>query len=117
MTDTLTSLTAALAGRYRLERAIGRGGMATVYLARDTKHIRPVALKVLDPELGAVLGVERFLSEIRVTANLQHPNLLPLFDSGEADGLLYYVMPYVAGESLRHRLERERQLPIADALH
>ena len=90
--------------------------MATVYLARDVKHDRRVALKVLDPELGAVLGAERFLSEIRVTANLQHPNLLPLFDSGQADGLLYYVMPYVEGESLRARLDREKQLPVDEAV-
>ena len=110
------SLGDALVGRYTIERELGRGGMATVYLARDLKHDRLVALKVLDPELGAVLGVERFLSEIRVTANLQHPHLLPLFDSGSADGLLYYVMPYVEGESLRARLERERQLPVDEAL-
>src|SRR6185437_11822726 len=110
------SLNIALAGRYTIEREIGRGGMAVVYLARDIKHDRPVALKLLHPELGAVLGVERFLSEIRVTANLQHPHLLPLFDSGSADGLLYYVMPYVEGESLRARLERERQLPVDEAL-
>src|SRR5439155_11067227 len=97
----LAHLTSALAGRYAIEREIGAGGMATVYLARDVKHHRQVALKVLNPELGAVLGVERFLAEIRVTANLQHPNLLPLFDSGEADGLLFYVMPFVEGESLR----------------
>ncbi len=90
--------------------------MATVYLARDLRHDRQVALKVLDPELGAVLGADRFLAEIRVTANLQHPNLLPLFDSGEAAGLLYYVMPFIAGESLRARLERERQLPVGVAL-
>ena len=90
--------------------------MATVYLARDVKHDRRVALKVLNPELGAVLGVERFLSEIRVTANLQHPNLLPLFDSGEADGLLFYVMPFVEGESLRAKLAREKQLPIDEAI-
>src|SRR4051794_40112956 len=90
--------------------------MATVYLARDLKHDRRVALKVLDPELGAVLGVERFLSEIRVTANLQHPNLLPLFDSGDADGLLFYVMPYVDGESIRQKLEREKQLPVDEAV-
>jgi eukaryotic-like serine/threonine-protein kinase len=90
--------------------------MATVYLARDVKHDRHVALKVLDPELGAVLGAERFLSEIRVTAGLQHPNLLPLFDSGEAEGLLFYVMPYVESESLRHRLEREKQLPVDEAV-
>src|SRR5665213_3544222 len=111
-----TQFTAALSGHYEIEREIGRGGMATVYLARDVKHDRLVALKVLDPELGAVLGVERFLSEIRVTANLQHPHLLPLFDSGEAAGMLYYVMPYVDGESLRARLDREKQLPVAEAL-
>jgi len=116
MTDTLASLTAALTDRYRIQREIGQGGMATVFLARDTKHDRPVALKVLRPELGAVLGVERFLSEIRVTANLQHPNLLPLFDSGEANGLLFYVMPFVDGESLRAKLTREKQLPIDEAV-
>ena len=114
--DATSQLNAALAGRYEIEREIGRGGMATVYLARDVKHERLVALKVLNPELGAVLGPERFLSEIRVTANLQHPHLLPLFDSGEVDGLLYYVMPYVDGESLRARLDREKQLPIDEAL-
>src|SRR5688572_24029621 len=91
--------------------------MATVYLAKDQRHDRNVALKVLNPELGAVLGVERFLSEIRVTANLQHPNLLPLFDSGTAEGLLFYVMPYVNGESLRGKLQREKQLPIDEAVH
>src|SRR5450759_71845 len=91
--------------------------MATVYLARDLRHDRRVALKVLLPELGALLGVERFQAEIKVTANLQHPNLLPLFDSGEANGLLFYVMPYVEGESLRARLEREKQLPVESALH
>jgi Tol biopolymer transport system component len=109
-------LETALAGRYTVEREVGRGGMATVYLARDVRHNRPVALKVLNPELGAVLGVERFLAEIEVTANLQHPNLLPLFDSGAADGLLYYVMPFVEGESLRARLEREKQLPVDEAV-
>jgi len=109
-------LGAALSGRYEIEREIGAGGMATVYLARDVKHHRKVALKVLKPELGAVLGVERFLAEIEVTANLQHPNLLPLFDSGEANGLLFYVMPFVEGESLRARLDREKQLPIAEAI-
>src|SRR5215510_12701824 len=90
--------------------------MATVYLARDLKHDRKVALKLLNPELGAVLGVERFLSEIRVTANLQHPNLLPLFDSGEASGLLFYVMPFVEGQSLRAKLNNEKQLPVDEAL-
>ena len=109
-------LKTALSDRYVIEREIGAGGMATVYLARDLRHDRPVALKVLRPELGAVLGVERFLSEIRVTANLQHPNLLPLFDSGNADGQLFYVMPYVEGESLRARLDRERQLPVEEAI-
>ncbi|MDB4875328.1 MAG: hypothetical protein JWM41_1774 [Gemmatimonadetes bacterium] len=117
MTELIKAkLESALAGRYAIDREIGRGGMATVYLARDLKHDRRVALKVLDPELGAALGAERFLSEIRVTANLQHPNLLPLFDSGEADGLLFYVMPYVEGESLRHWLNREKQLPIDETV-
>lgn len=115
--DALAQLNAAVAGRYLVEREIGAGGMATVYLARDTRHDRRVALKVLNAELGAVLGVERFLSEIRVTANLQHPNLLPLFDSGEAGGLLFYVMPFVEGETLRARLHREKQLSIDEALH
>jgi len=109
-------LQAELADRYTLEREVGEGGMATVFLAHDRKHGRSVALKVLKPELGAVLGAERFLAEIRVTANLQHPHLLPLFDSGEAAGLLYYVMPFVDGESLRARLARERQLPIGEAV-
>jgi len=109
-------LGSALDGRYNIDREIGRGGMATVFLARDVRHNRNVALKVLSPELGAVLGVERFLAEIQVTANLQHPNLLPLFDSGEANGLLFYVMPYVEGESLRARLLREKQLPVDEAV-
>ncbi len=113
---TTDQLNTALAGRYAIQRLVGEGGMATVYLARDLKHDRQVALKVLKPELGAVLGVERFLAEIKVTANLQHPNLLPLFDSGEAGGLLFYVMPYVEGESLRAKLEREKQLPIDEAV-
>jgi serine/threonine-protein kinase len=114
--STLSQLGAALADRYAIDREIGAGGMATVYLARDLRHERPVAVKVLNPELAAVLGVERFLAEIRVTANLQHPNILPLFDSGEVLGLLYYVMPYVDGETLRARLERERQLPVDEAV-
>lgn len=114
--DPRQSLQAALADRYEIQREIGAGGMATVFLARDLRHERQVALKVLKPELGAVLGVERFLAEIRVTANLQHPHLLPLFDSGEAAGLLFYVMPFVAGESLRQRLEREQQLGIGEAV-
>ena len=108
--DALRQLNSSLANRYAIERGIGAGGMANVYLARDVRHDRRVALKVLEPELGAVLGVDRFLAEIKVTANLQHPNLLPLFDSGEADGLLFYVMPFVDGESLRHRLDGKRQL-------
>ena len=114
--DALAQLRSTLADRYAIEREIGRGGMATVYAARDLRHQRLVALKVLDPELGAVLGAERFLSEIRVTANLQHPNLLALFDSGTAGGLLFYVMPLVDGESLRTRLDRERQLPLDEAI-
>src|SRR5687767_14070820 len=114
--DRLSQLTTALADRYRIERELGAGGMATVYLAHDLRHDRPVAIKVLHPELAAALGGERFLSEIKTTARLQHPHILPLLDSGEADGLLYYVMPYVRGETLRARLERENQLPIADAL-
>ena len=109
-------LTAALADRYRIERELGQGGMATVYLAEDLKHGRRVALKVLHPELAAVLGGERFLAEIKTTAHLQHPNILQLFDSGSADGLLYYVMPFVEGESLRLRLSREKQLPIDTAV-
>ncbi|HEU5050945.1 MAG TPA: protein kinase [Gemmatimonadales bacterium] len=109
-------LSAALADRYRIERELGQGGMATVYLADDLRHVRKVAVKVLRPELAAVIGAERFLAEIRTTANLQHPHILPLFDSGEADGFLYYVMPFVEGESLRDRLSREKQLPIADAV-
>lgn len=117
MMDALAQLNASLTGRYAIDREIGRGGMATVYLARDVRHARNVAVKVLNPELGAVLGVERFLSEIQVTANLQHPNLLPLFDSGQADGLLFYVMPFIEGESLRRRLMREKQLPIDEAIH
>jgi eukaryotic-like serine/threonine-protein kinase len=114
--DALMQLRESLAERYEIKREIGAGGMATVYLAQDLRHDRPVALKLLNPELGAVLGVERFLSEIRVTANLQHPNLLPLFDSGSADGLLFYVMPFVEGESLRRRLDREKQLPVDEAV-
>jgi formylglycine-generating enzyme required for sulfatase activity/tRNA A-37 threonylcarbamoyl transferase component Bud32 len=116
MPEPMDRLNAALDGRYHLERRLGEGGMATVYLADDLKHERRVALKVLKPELAAVVGAERFLREIKTTANLQHPHILPLFDSGEADGFLFYVMPYVQGESLRDRLEREGRLPIADAL-
>jgi serine/threonine protein kinase/Tol biopolymer transport system component len=114
--DVIPTLNSALTGRYEVEREIGAGGMATVFLARDVRHNRRVALKVLKPELGAVLGVERFQAEIEVTANLQHPNLLPLFDSGEAGGQLFYVMPFVEGESLRVRLDREKQLPVEEAI-
>ena len=105
-----SSLTTALADRYRIEGEIGSGGMATVYLAQDLKHDRKVAVKVLKPELAAVLGAERFLTEIKTTANLQHPHILPLFDSGEADGFLFYVMPFIDGETLREKLDREKQL-------
>src|ERR1700682_2408559 len=116
MNETPSRLTAALSDRYRIERELGQGGMATVYLAQDLKHDRRVAVKVLRPELAAVIGAERFLSEIKTTANLQHPHILPLFDSGVADSFLFYVMPFVEGESLRDRLTREQQLPIADAV-
>jgi serine/threonine-protein kinase len=116
MADVLERLKAALADRYRIERELGSGGMATVYLAEDLKHHRQVAVKVLRPELAAALGAERFLREIEITANLNHPHILPLLDSGEADTFLYYVMPYVEGESLRDRLVREKQLPIDDSL-
>jgi serine/threonine-protein kinase len=116
MPDPVARLNAALEGRYRIERELGEGGMATVYLADDLKHERKVALKVLKPELAAVVGADRFLGEIKTTANLQHPHILALFDSGEADGFLFYVMPYVEGESLRERLDREKQLPIGDAV-
>ena len=106
MTDVAERLRAALSDRYQIERELGQGGMATVYLAHDVRHERKVALKVLRPELAAILGGERFLKEIRTTANLQHPHILPLHDSGEADGVVYYVMPYVEGESLRDRMVR-----------
>ena len=109
-------VSAALADRYRIERELGAGGMATVYLAHDLRHERDVAIKVLHPDLGAALGGERFLSEIRTTARLQHPHILPLLDSGEAEGLLYYVMPVVSGETLRALLDRAHQLPLADAV-
>ncbi len=109
-------LTAALSDRYRIDRELGAGGMATVYLAHDIKHDRDVAIKVLHPNLGAALGGDRFLTEICTTARLQHLHILPLLESGDADGLLFYVMPLVTGETLRARLEREKQLPIADAV-
>ncbi len=115
MTDT-ARLTAALADRYRIERELGQGGMATVYLAHDVKHDRKVAIKVLKPELAAVLGADRFVQEIKTTAQLQHPHILPLFDSGTADGFLYYVMPYIQGETLRAKLDREKQLGIDESV-
>src|SRR5262252_9062158 len=114
MTALPPALATALAERYRIERELGAGGMATVFLAEDLKHRRRVALKVLRPELAAVLGAERFLKEIQLTANLQHPHILALYDSGAADGFLYYVMPYIEGESLRQRLMREGMLPIPE---
>ena len=116
MSDPVIRLNAALEGRYAIERELGEGGMATVYLAKDLKHNRDVALKVMKPELAAVVGAERFLAEIETTANLQHPHILPLFDSGEADSFLFYVMPYVKGETLRDRIDREKQLPVDEAV-
>jgi len=115
-TSTPTQTTALLAGRFRIERELGRGGMSTVYLAHDLKHERDVALKMVHPELAELLGGKRFVAEIRVTATLRHPNILPLFDSGEADGCIYFVMPFVDGGTLRDRLARERTLPRAEAL-
>jgi serine/threonine-protein kinase len=116
MADIPTRLSTAIADRYRIERELGQGGMATVYLAEDLKHDRKVALKVLRPELAAVLGAERFVVEIKTTAALQHPHILPLFDSGSADGFLYYVMPYIEGETLRNRLNRDKQMGIEESL-
>jgi Tol biopolymer transport system component/tRNA A-37 threonylcarbamoyl transferase component Bud32 len=116
MTEPVSRLRGALAERYRIERELGQGGMATVYLAQDLKHDRRVAIKVLRPELAAVIGAERFLREIKTIATLQHPHILGLIDSGEVNGTAYYVMPFVEGESLRDRLRREKQLPIADAV-
>ncbi|MEO5618415.1 MAG: protein kinase, partial [Candidatus Eisenbacteria bacterium] len=114
--DVTDQLNTSLADRYRIQRELGRGGMATVFLAEDLRHHRPVAIKVLHPELAHALGPERFLREIEVASRLTHPHILPVHDSGSANGLLFYVMPYVEGESLRQRLEREKQLPLADAL-
>ncbi len=116
MNDPLARLKDALSDRYTIERELGSGGMATVYLAHDLKHDRKVAVKVLRPELSAILGGERFLNEIKVTANLQHPNILPLFESGEADTFLYYVMPYIEGETLRDKLNREKQLAVEETV-
>jgi serine/threonine protein kinase/tetratricopeptide (TPR) repeat protein len=114
--DSLTRLRTALAGRYTVERELGRGGMAAVYLAEDLKHRRQVAIKVLRPELAVMLGPERFVREVEIAARLNHPHIVPLYDSGQADGLLFYVMPFIKGESLRKRLERESQLPVDEAL-
>src|SRR2546426_5731543 len=116
LADLLARLQSAVADRYAVERELGRGGMATVYLALDLKHHRKVAIKVLKPDLAAALGPDRFLREIEIAAGLSHPHILPLHDSGEGGGLLYYVMPFVEGESLRDRLDREPQLPLDDAL-
>jgi serine/threonine-protein kinase len=117
MSDMIASLNATLAGRYEVERELGQGGMATVYLAKDVKHGRRVALKLLKPELAAVVGAERFLAEIQTTASLQNPHILPLFDSGQAGTYLYYVMPFVEGETLRDRIDREKQLPVDEAVY
>ena len=116
MTDPITRLNAALEGRYRVEREIGEGGMATVYLAHDERHNRNVALKVLKAELAAVVGAERFLAEIETTAKLTHPHILPLHDSGDADGFLFFVTPYIEGDTLRDKIDREKQLGIEEAL-
>ena len=114
--DPVPRLNEALEGRYRIEREVGEGGMATVYLAEDLRHKRRVAVKVLRPELASALGSDRFLREIEITARLAHPHILPLLDSGAADGVLFYVMPFVDGETLRERLERERELPVDESL-
>ena len=116
MSDLTGRLSAVLADRYLIERELGQGGMATVFLAADLKHERKVAIKVLKPDLAAVLGADRFVQEIATTAQLQHPNILPLFDSGSADGFLYYVMPYLEGETLRERRNRETQLGVEEAV-
>src|SRR5258707_1486620 len=117
MSNAPTALVTALADRYRVERELGAGGMATVYLAEDLKHGRKVALKVLKPKLAAVLGDERFVQEIKTTASLQHPHILPLFDSGTASGFLFYVMPYIEGETIREKLNRETQFGVDEAVH
>ena len=115
MPSQIDRLKAALAERYAVEREVGSGGMATVYLAEDLRHHRKVAVKVLREDLAQALGAERFLREIEIAAQLQHPHILPLYDSGSADGVLWYVMPFVEGESLRERLDREHELPVHDA--
>src|SRR2546423_5935323 len=114
MEKLLDSLRAALADRYQLDREVGHGGMAVVFLAQDLKHRRQVAIKVLRPELAQALGAERFLREIEIAARLNHPHVLPLHDSGQSGGLLYYVMPFIEGESLRDRLNREGQLSVEE---
>ena len=116
MTSVSERLGVALADRYRIERELGAGGMATVYLAHDERHDRKVAIKVLKPELAAVLGAERFVVEIKTTASLQHPHILPLFDSGTADGFLFYVMPYIHGETIREKLNRETQFGVDETV-
>src|SRR5512133_741132 len=116
MSELPLSLVSALSDRYRINRQVGAGGMATVYLAHDLKHDRDVAIKILKPDLAAAVGAERFVSEIRTIAHLRHPHILPLFDSGSADGFLFYGMPFIEGESLRARLGRERALPIGDVV-
>ncbi len=116
MSDRMEEIKAALKGRYDIERELGRGGMATVYLANDPKHQRQVAVKVLLPDLATALGPDRFLREIRIAANLNHPHILALFDSGEAEGFLYYVMPYIEGKTLRDRIDKEGELPIREAV-
>ena len=116
LSEITERLKTAIAERYVIERELGEGGMATVYLAHDVKHERQVALKVLRPELAAVLGADRFVQEIETTASLQHPHILPLFDSGSANGFLYYVMPYIEGETLRDKLDRDTQLGIDEAV-
>ncbi|HSG46359.1 MAG TPA: protein kinase, partial [Longimicrobiales bacterium] len=116
MTPLQDRLTEQLAGRYALERELGHGGMAVVFLAVDLRHDRRVALKVLRPEVSAEIGAERFLREVRMAAGLTHPNVLSVYDSGEVDGLLFYVMPNMEGRSLRERLDSERQLPLDEAI-
>ena len=116
MPELFDALAAHLTGRYTLERQIGEGGMATVFLAQDVKHHRPVAIKVLKPDLAATIGTERFLREIELAAGLQHPHIVPVYDSGAAGSHLYYVMPFIEGESLRDRLERDQRIPLAEAL-
>src|SRR5688572_19408974 len=116
MTSPTDRLSAALVGRYRVERELGVGGMATVYQAADLRHGRRVAIKVLRQDLAASLGAERFHREITIAAGLQHPHIVPLYDSGDADGLLFYVMPFVSGMSVRQKLLKERELPVNDAV-